>query len=226
MKKPALLRAAVTALYPEFARHPDELAMWVETGNVRATRNGPRGFAWEYLLTVVVEDFTKLPEDLFFTVVDWLCTQQPDITQPNAPGFPFEVDVINDKTFDGKMTLPLREVVTATGVGGGGWQIEVQPEPVLFPDKAELEPFLAAYLNRLGPGQRRRVARKVGEALRRENVKRIAANVQPDGSAMEPKKKRKRMMDGKGRVKRTGKMLPKIKLCRTKDGRTIRTKYP
>lgn len=130
-------------------------------------------------------------------------------------------------------------------------------------DLAELEPFLAAYLNRLGPAQRRRVARKVGEALRRENAKRIAANVQPDGSAMEARKKRKRMMDGKGRIKRTAKMFPKIKLAKslriratpdevevgfnnpllaatarahqfglvdyvgkTKDGRTIRTRYP
>lgn len=81
-------------------------------------------------------------------------------------------------------------------------------------DLAELEPYLAAYLNRLGPAQRRRVARKVGEALRRENAKRIAANVQPDGSAMEARKPRKRMKDAKGRIKRTGKMFPKIKLAR------------
>lgn len=81
-------------------------------------------------------------------------------------------------------------------------------------DLAELEPFLAAYLNRLGPAQRRRVARKVGEALRRENAKRIAANVQPDGSGMEPRKTRKRMKDAKGRIKRTGKMFPKIRLAK------------
>lgn len=81
-------------------------------------------------------------------------------------------------------------------------------------DLAQLEPFLAAYLNRLSPAQRRRVARKVGEALRRENAKRIAANVQPDGSAMQPRKKRKRMKDGKGRIKRTGKMFPKIRLAK------------
>ena len=129
-------------------------------------------------------------------------------------------------------------------------------------DLAQLEPFLAAYLNRLSPVQRRRVARKVGEALRRENAKRIAANVQPDGSAMDPRKKPKRMMDAKGRLKRSGKMFPRIKLARsmkiratpdevsvgfegptghtarahqfglvdfvgkTKEGRTIRTKYP
>lgn len=35
-------------------------------------------------------------------------------------------------------------------------------------DLAELESFLAAYLNRLGPGQRLKVARKVGVALRRQ----------------------------------------------------------
>lgn len=82
-------------------------------------------------------------------------------------------------------------------------------------DLAELEPFLAAYLNRLGPGQRRRVMQKVGAALRRENAKRIAANVEPDGSAMEPRKKRKRMKDGKGRIKRTGKMFPRIRLAKS-----------
>ncbi len=81
-------------------------------------------------------------------------------------------------------------------------------------DLAELEPFLAAYLNRIGPAQRRRVARKVGEALRRENAKRIAANVQPDGSAMEARKPRKRMKDAKGHIKRSAKMFPKIKLAK------------
>lgn len=144
MKKPGLLRAAIVALYPEFARDPDKLAMWVETGSVRATSNGQRGFAWEYKLTVVAEDFKQPPEGLFFTVVDWLRTQQPDVTQPNAPGFPFEVDVIDNKTFDVKMILPLREVVTATAVGGGSWQIKVQPEPVLFPDEAEIGPGLTS----------------------------------------------------------------------------------
>lgn len=82
-------------------------------------------------------------------------------------------------------------------------------------DLAELEPFLAAYLNRLGPGQRRRAMRKAMEALRRENAKRIAANIQPDGSAMEPRKPRKRLTSGKGRVRRAKKMFPKIKLARS-----------
>lgn len=149
MKKPQLLRAAIVALYPSLARDPDKLSMWIETGTVRATRNGQRGFSWEYQLTVVAEDFTKPPEGFFFAVTDWLRIQQPDITQPNAPGFPFEVDINSDTSFDIKMVLPLREVVTATRVNGvgadpGGWQIEVQDEPVLFPDEVEIGPGLTS----------------------------------------------------------------------------------
>lgn len=142
MKKPALLRAAITAMYPELARGPDQLAMWVERGSVRATGNAQRGFAWEYQLEVVAENFKREPEGLFFVVVDWLRTQQPDLIQPNAPGFPFEVDVLNDTTFDVQMTLPLREIVTATSVADGGWQLAVVPEQVpLFPDAEPLRPL-------------------------------------------------------------------------------------
>lgn len=80
-------------------------------------------------------------------------------------------------------------------------------------DLAELEPFLAAYLNRLGPGQRRKVMRKIGQEVRRLNTRRIAANVEPDGKAMEPRKPRKRMTDAKGRIKRQGKMFRKLRLA-------------
>lgn len=82
-------------------------------------------------------------------------------------------------------------------------------------DIAELERYFSTYLNRLAPAKRRRVARKVGEALRRENAKRIAANVEPDGAAMAPRKPRKRLTEGKGRIKRARKMFPKIKLARS-----------
>jgi len=81
-------------------------------------------------------------------------------------------------------------------------------------DLAELEPFLATYLNRLGPAQRRKVTRKIGQELRKANAKRIAANVEPDGPAMEPRKPRPRMKDAKGKIRRTGKMFPRIRLAK------------
>lgn len=71
-----------------------------------------------------------------------------------------------------------------------------------------LEPWLDGYLQRLKPGQRMQLARKVGQLLRRLNAERILANVQPDGSAMEPRK------EGKRRRRRKGKMFPRVGLAR------------
>lgn len=74
-----------------------------------------------------------------------------------------------------------------------------------------LEPWLDGYLQKLKPGERMKIARKIGQLLRRRNAERIMANVEPDGSAMAPRrpkvdrKGRKRGHHGKGRMfKRIG----------------------
>ncbi|MDR7101469.1 phage virion morphogenesis protein [Croceicoccus sp. BE223] len=71
-----------------------------------------------------------------------------------------------------------------------------------------IEPWLAGVMERLKPGQRIRLARKIGQQLRRNNAERIARNVQPDGSAMEPRKPRDKASA------RRGKMFRKIGLAR------------
>lgn len=76
-------------------------------------------------------------------------------------------------------------------------------------DLTAIEPFLGTLLARLNPAQRRRLALKMGRHLRRENAARIARNVQPDGSAMEPRKRRTARKAG--RVKNKGRMFPKIR---------------
>lgn len=142
MKKPASLRNAIAALLPDMARDPDRLAMWVERGNVRATGNRQQGFSWEYDLIVYAENYAHDPALLFFIVTRWLRTQQPDLLAANTPGFPFEVDVIDAKTVDVKITLPLREIVTADDQGDGKWQLAIVDEPApLFPDDAPLRDY-------------------------------------------------------------------------------------
>ena len=79
-------------------------------------------------------------------------------------------------------------------------------------DFAELESYLAAQIERLGPGQRRRIGRKIGQELRKANAKRIAANVQPDGAAMEPRKKRAARKGAK--AARKGRMFRKLRLAK------------
>lgn len=79
-------------------------------------------------------------------------------------------------------------------------------------DLTAIEPFLGTLLARLNPAQRRRLALKMGRHLRRENAARIARNVQPDGSAMEPRKRRTARKAG--RVKNKGRMFPKLSKIR------------
>lgn len=79
-------------------------------------------------------------------------------------------------------------------------------------DLTAIEPFFGTLVASLKPAQQRRLALKMGRYLRRENAARIARNVQPDGSAMEPRKRRAARKGG--RVKAKGKMFPKLSKIR------------
>ncbi|NBC35550.1 phage virion morphogenesis protein [Novosphingobium sp. FSY-8] len=65
-------------------------------------------------------------------------------------------------------------------------------------DLARLEEWFGQILRGLSPAERRRATLKLGQALRKSNLARIRDNVQPDGSAMEPKKAR---LDKRGRLR-------------------------
>lgn len=77
-------------------------------------------------------------------------------------------------------------------------------------DLAAFDAYFGRILAGLTPARRRRATLKLGQALRRANVQRIAANEQPDGTAMEPRKPR---LDRRGRVRRKagGKMFRKLR---------------
>lgn len=83
-------------------------------------------------------------------------------------------------------------------------------------DLTAIEPWIGALVNQLKPGARKRLSIKIGQLLRRSNAARIAANIEPDGAAMEPRKPRKprRATAKTGRVKKKGKMFRKIMTAR------------
>lgn len=78
----------------------------------------------------------------------------------------------------------------------------------------ELEPISAycdALLGNLEPSSRRQLARQIAARLRPSQAKRIAAQLNPDGSAFEPRKEQK-LRSKKGRIRRT--MFAKIRTNR------------
>lgn len=78
---------------------------------------------------------------------------------------------------------------------------------------AALDQWFGQVLEGMSPTQRKRAAMKLGQALRKSNLQRIARNVEPGGGAME---KRKARLDQRGRVraKAGGKMFRKLRYAR------------
>lgn len=81
-------------------------------------------------------------------------------------------------------------------------------------DLHEFEAWFGRILLGLEPGRRRTAARKLGQALRRSNLMRIAANVEPEGGAMTP---RKASVNERGRVRRKAgaRMFRRLRVARS-----------
>lgn len=77
-------------------------------------------------------------------------------------------------------------------------------------DFAPLERLLADMTAGIGPGERKRWAGDIATDLRNSNAKRERANVQPDGEAMTPRKRKK---EGKRGVK-AGRMFQRASTTR------------
>ncbi|NWD81895.1 phage virion morphogenesis protein [Pseudomonas reactans] len=73
-----------------------------------------------------------------------------------------------------------------------------------------LETWAAVLLDRLEPGERGKLARSIGQELRRSQQKRVMAQENPDGSKYAPRKQRD-LRGKQGRLKRKLAMFKKLR---------------
>ncbi len=73
-----------------------------------------------------------------------------------------------------------------------------------------LETWSSVLLDRLEPGERSKLARSIGQELRRSQQKRVIAQENPDGSKFAPRKQRN-LRGKQGRVKRKLAMFKKLR---------------
>ena len=73
-----------------------------------------------------------------------------------------------------------------------------------------LEDWAAGLLGQIEPASRNKLARSIGQALRRSQQQRIIAQQNPDGSKYTPRKQRN-LRGKQGRVKRKVKMFQKLR---------------
>lgn len=72
----------------------------------------------------------------------------------------------------------------------------------------DIERFLDPIMAALSPRERRALASKIGQSIRKRNAARITANVEPDGGAMAPRRHRA------GKDGKRGKMFRNLRLAR------------
>lgn len=73
-----------------------------------------------------------------------------------------------------------------------------------------LETWAAVLLDRLEPGERGKLARRIGQELRRSQQKRVMAQENPDGTKFVPRKQRN-LRGKEGRVRRKLAMFKKLR---------------
>lgn len=80
-------------------------------------------------------------------------------------------------------------------------------------DLQAFEKWFGHILGGLAPAKRRSALLKLGQAIRRSNIERISANIEPDGGAME---KRKASLSERGRVrtKAGSRMFRRLRLAK------------
>lgn len=122
MKKPASLRAAITAALPDLATDPDKLTVHIDAGVIEAAGGLTPSFEYRYTCNVILLDFSGDADLLFIAINEWARRYQVDLLndpEARANGITFEVDILANDLADVSIKLQLSECVVV-GVDANG----------------------------------------------------------------------------------------------------------
>jgi hypothetical protein len=105
------LRDGISAVFPDLAKGPDRFNMWIDKGVIHATNAGGHGFEWQYTLNIVVEEFTAHPSMMFLVICEWARATSPICCSPARKPSGSRQDIIDAKTVDLHVEIPLTERV-------------------------------------------------------------------------------------------------------------------
>jgi hypothetical protein len=143
MRKHDSFRAALVAAFPDLARDPQALTVFIDKGKV-AARLGPpgaggapakcTGFEWRFTVTAVLLDFDGDPNKLAIAVIDWILAEQPELLQNHTSAdeaFGFDIDVLDEKKADVEIRVDISEAVDVTADGAATYREEPDLDALL-----------------------------------------------------------------------------------------------
>lgn len=114
MKKPEDLRRHLEAHVPCLKKHPDNLHVFIEKGNVVSRIGGGLSYEYRYTINLTALNFTDHADTLVIPLLAWISVHQPEILQhpdKQEQAIRLEAEIIDHNTVDLSITLDLTERV-------------------------------------------------------------------------------------------------------------------
>ena len=140
MYKPHSLGEHLKKAVPDLRQNPDKLHIFIDEGGAISTGTASLSFRYDYVLNLIVTDFTSSLDALFVPLLAWLKVHQAEIfsnPELRAKAIKFEVDINNHESSDISMTLMLSESVRVKRLDGGMLHVEHIAEPQEMPPYAD-----------------------------------------------------------------------------------------
>lgn len=132
MEKPQKLRKMICDLLPEFNSNPDKLQLYFSNGKMHATGGESLSFEYGYDLEIYITEFNQSPDILLMIINNFVRDEQPELVRNTTHDgqVTFEVEPLNDESYDIFINLPLTERVIVNQ-NDSNFTITHAPEPKL-----------------------------------------------------------------------------------------------
>lgn len=134
MKKPALLREALTATFDDLKQNPDKITMYIIEGGIDGQKH-TLSHTKRYTLRVLITDWVSPMEQVTATILEWLQIHQPQKLQSGGIGqetMHFEAEVLDNHMVDLLYEIQLNEKIIVLKNELGMVEIQSHPEPSIM----------------------------------------------------------------------------------------------
>jgi len=136
MIKPTSLRDHLLAAVPGLRRNRDQLAVFVDQGNIRCTAAHGLSFEYGYTVELLLTNYPGSADAVAIPLLAWLRVHQHELLahlEKNKDAIQFQVEILNNDLIDMSIRLPLTErvIVKPATDGSGVLQVSHPEEPQL-----------------------------------------------------------------------------------------------
>jgi len=149
MSKADQLRDYLVTAFPELARNPENLLIYMTGGKLvsRYPSNAAENLGFEYRaqLQLDVLGFSAEPAAFFLPLLLWLREHEPAALQNFETAenqLRFELDIVDGGTVDISMTLPMSEAVDVLKQPDGSYRMSLREEPPVLDDERPADPIV------------------------------------------------------------------------------------